>query len=144
MAMRRNSSSTLVNRGRLLAGLALVAVSALTTGFSSCAGTTGPLFVPITITPAEVLLRASLAGRQEAVGLARVDGGDDDHYRASIGYDKAPPANWLVVETAGRNLTLRAKPDGLAIDGYYTATVTVEGRSSGATGSLRVEFSVIR
>jgi hypothetical protein len=122
---------------------ALVAVSLLTSGFSSCAGTTGPLFVPFTITPSEILLRASGTLGLRAIGLARIDGGEaGDRYRATVEYGKNA-AGWLTVEVAGRNLTLRADPRGIE-DGVYVATVTIEELSGGATGSLQVEFTVTR
>jgi len=141
--MQRNFASRHFLRLRLTASLVVSVVSLLTSGFTSCAGTTGPLFAPLTITPREVLLRASLGARQEAVGLARVDGGEGgDQYSVSIDYGRDATAQWLNVEASGRDLTLRANPGGLD-PGVYLATVTVEGQGSGASGLLRVEFTVI-
>ena len=121
----------------------LLLVSLLGTGYSSCAGGTGPLFVPITLTPNLVLLRSSIAARDEAVALARIDHGEPgDSYQTSIEFDKSPPAQWLTIEVLGQDLTLHAKPDGLAL-GTYVAIVTVEGQSSGSKATLRVEFNVI-
>lgn len=141
--MQRSVTSTAEHRRRLTAGILLLAASVLTSGFSSCSGTVGPLFGPLVITPTEVLLRASASVRQEAVALARVDGGEaSDRYQATVEYPRTPPADWLTVEVAGRDLTLRARPDGLA-PGIYAATVIVRASGSGASGDLQVEFTVI-
>ena len=141
--MQRKSVWRFVHRPGLTATLVALAVSFLTSGFTSCAGTTGPLFAPLTMTPRELLLRASLGERQPAVGLARVDGGEGgDQYEASIELGKGGSTRWLTVEIAGRILTLRAEPGGLD-PGLYRATVTVEGIGSGASGVLQVEFTVI-
>ena len=122
--------------------LALGAAVLGTSGYSSCAGTTGPLFAPLVITPAEVLLRSSVGLRQEAVALARVQGGESSDYRSTVEYGK-DGTGWLTVEMSGRDLLLRARPDGLGL-GIRTATVRIEEASSGNAGSLRVEFTVIR
>jgi hypothetical protein len=117
--------------------------SLFTSGYSSCAGTTGPLFAPLTITPRQVLLRSAIEAREEALALARVDGGErEDGFTSSIEYGKDATAAWLEVEVAGRNLTLRATPGGLN-PGVYVATVTVEDPDSGSAGLLRVEYSVV-
>jgi hypothetical protein len=116
----------------------------LTTGYSSCAGTTGPLFVPLTITPNQVLLRSSQALRQEAVALARVDGGEaGDRYTATVEYGKDAGTGWLTIFVSGRELTLRARPDGLEI-GTRVATVVVAEERSGASATLAVEYEVTR
>ena len=136
-----NFLTSVLTRFRLV--LALGAVLLATSGYSSCAGTTGPLFAPLVITPAEVLLRSSLGLRQDAVALARVEGGESsDSYQSTIEYGK-DGTGWLTVEISGRDLVLRAKPDGLD-PGMRTATVRIEEASSGNAGSLRVEFTVIR
>jgi hypothetical protein len=117
-------------------------VSLLGTGYSSCAGGTGPLFVPFTVTPNLVLLRSSLADGGEAVALARIDNGESgDSYHASIEFDKSPPAQWLTIDISGQDLTLHAKPDGLAL-GTFVAIVTLEGQHSGSKATLRVEYNV--
>jgi hypothetical protein len=142
--MLRSRTATFSRRAPLKASLALFALALLTSGFTSCAGTTGPLFAPLVITPTEVLLRASRTSGQEAIGLARVDGGDaGDRYEATIAYGKGPGVEWLTVEVSGRNLTLRARPDGLE-PGLYLADVKIEEPMSGAVGSLHVEFTVLR
>jgi hypothetical protein len=124
--------------------LAFLAVLAGTTGYSSCASTTGPLLAPLTIVPGQVYLRASLENRAEGVALARVDGGEaTDRYSATVQYGKDAGSDWLTVTAQGRELTLRARPDGLA-EGPYLATVTVESDQSDASGTLQVEFSVTR
>jgi hypothetical protein len=125
-----------------LAGLFLLGLLAGgTSGFSSCAGSVGPLLAPLTVTPSEVLLRASPASRTPAVGLARVGGGSSrDRYRAAVDYDRDD--GWLAVEVSGPSLTLRADPAGLP-PGTYFATVIVEADRSEAAGSLRVEFIVL-
>jgi hypothetical protein len=120
----------------------LALVSVLGTGYSSCAGGAGPLLGPLLLTPHQVLLRASLAAKEEAVGLARVDGGEPgDTYEISIEYGKGS-SGWLTVETNGADFTLHASPGGL-VEGVYLAEVSVHGRSSGAGGALQVEFTVI-
>ncbi|MGE0556220.1 MAG: hypothetical protein AB7R55_22555 [Gemmatimonadales bacterium] len=136
---------TTVRRGRRWAiGALLAGVLVLTSGFTSCAGTTGPLLAPMQITPGQLLLRTSLSNRIEAIGLARIDGGEEgDRYTVDVALIKDPPASWLTVDLGGTNLTLRARPDGLE-EGLYLADVTVTGRSSGATAVLHVEFNVIR
>ena len=140
--MRPTFVSTRSRPAWLIPRLALVGLLFLTSGFSSCAETTGPLLLPVHITPTEVLLRASVGGAEEAIALARVDNGDsNDQYRVSIEYEKDPGVAWLAVDVDGRNLTLRAKSLGLE-PRVYRATVSVEGDKSGATASLRVEFTV--
>ncbi|MEZ4587560.1 MAG: hypothetical protein R2909_14275 [Gemmatimonadales bacterium] len=137
-------TNTRVWRGRRWAiGALLAGVLALTSGFTSCAGTTGPLFAPMEITPGELLLRASLSNQVEAIGLARIDGGEEgDRYTVDVALVKNPPASWLTVDLGGTNLTLHARPDGLE-EGLYLADVTVTGRSSGESAVLHVEFTVI-
>lgn len=129
-------------RGRSLAVMAIAAVAIGTSGFSSCAGTTGPLFAPLSITPNEVLLRASAASQLEAIGLARIEGGENgDRYAASIQYVKDAGAEWLTVEVAGRMITLRADPAGIP-RGVYTASVIVEAEAADVSGAFTVEFEV--
>jgi len=125
-------------------GALLAAVGVLTSGFTSCGGTTGPLFAPLQITPHEMLLRASATDRIEAIGLARIDGGEEgDRYTVEVVLLKDPGVSWLTVDLGGVNLTLHARPDDLA-PGLYFADVTVTGRSSGAAAVLHVEFNVLK
>jgi hypothetical protein len=130
-------------RARAYWTLLALAAATLTTGYSSCAGTTGPLLVPLTVTPSEVLLRVSISAGQDAIGLARVDGGDvNNRFEAAISYGKSPPVEWLTVQVSGRDLTLRASPQGLA-EGTYVATLTVTEVDTGATATARLELAVI-
>ena len=126
----------------LCAVIVLLAITGGTSGFSSCAGATGPLFAPLVITPSQVLLRTSV-GSGEAVGLARVDGiSSSEKLLIGINFGKGPDVRWLSVEVVGRSLTLHASP--AEVDpGVYSATVTVEVERSGATGNLQVEFTVL-
>jgi len=128
---------------RLTTILACLAVSLFASGYTSCAGTTGPLLGPrLSITPSEVLLRASLATKQEAIALARVDGAaSGDRFTPSIEYGRGA-SSWLTVEVSGNDLTLRANPGGTE-PATYRATVTVQENRSGDTASLQVEFTVI-
>lgn len=129
---------------RLASTLALLGSALALSGYSSCAGATGPLAVPLFITPKEVLLRASSNDGLRAVGLARVDGGETgDRYTATVTYFKSPPTSWLTVIVSGRNLTLQANPAGLD-PATYIGTVTIEGPTSEGTATLRVEFTVTR
>lgn len=132
-----------IRSGRPLAILALLATALATSGFSSCAGSVGPLLVnELSITPNEVLLRSSVSTGQEAIGLAKVDGSSSgERLNLSFDYGKDAGVHWLTVEVAGRILTLHANPAGLA-EGVYLATVTIEAEGSGASGHLRVEFTV--
>jgi hypothetical protein len=124
-------------------GVACLALAIFASGYSSCAGTTGPLFAPLDITPREVLLRASLSARQPAIGLARLgSSGGGERYEASIDYGRSVDTGWLTAEISGRILTLRADPGGLK-EGIHFATVAVEETRSGAAGSLTVEFTVL-
>lgn len=140
--MARSMASIGIRPGRLAAGLALAAAALGSSGFSSCAGSTGPLVTPaFEIVPEEVLLRASVASGRKAVGLARIEGDGSERYRVTVEYDRGG-AGWLQVDPAGRDLRLEADPAGLA-QGIHLARVVVEGDRSGSTASLRVEFSVI-
>ena len=139
--VRVSSRTSSLARFRVVVALSAVLLG--TSGYSSCAGTTGPLFAPLILTPTEVLLRSSIGNRQEAVALARVEGGDaGNSYQSAIEYGR-DGSGWLTVEISGRDLVLRARPDGLD-PGLVTATVRVEEVSSGQAGSLRVEFQVTR
>lgn len=145
MATLRRRFSTLLCPSRLAAVVAVLGLTVLTSGYSSCAGATGPLLVPLVVTPTEVLLRSSVASGNAAVGLARVDGGGtNEEYEITVEYGKVPPVPWLIVQVDGRNLTLRASPSGLDADATYIANVTIDGVNSGASGTLRVEFGVTK
>ncbi len=140
--MFRTAVARLLPPFRVTATLTLLASALLTSGFSSCAGGTGPLFAPLSITPQEILLRSSLAAGQEAVGLARVESGEPgERFGATVEYVKDPGVDWLSVQVVGRNLTLRARPGGLG-SSVYRARVIVEASPSGASGSIDVEFIV--
>jgi hypothetical protein len=126
----------------LVSTLLVLVVSTLTTGYSSCAGTTGPLRVRISVTPTEVLLRTSIASGREAIGLARIEGGEaGDRFRATVSYQTMPAPNWLTVVMAERDLTLSANPTDLS-PGLYLASVVIEEPTSMASATLRVEFTV--
>lgn len=141
--MRRRLFHLPPRTGPWLATLALLAATVLTSGFSSCTGSVGPLLVnELFITPNEVLLRSSASTGQEAVGLAKVDGvASGERFSLTFDYGKDADIKWLSVDVTGRLLTLRANPAGLPA-GVYLATVTVEAESSGAAGNVRVEFTV--
>jgi hypothetical protein len=101
-------------RTRLIPTLTLVALVVGTTGYSSCAGSMGPLLVPITVTPGQVLLRAPAGSPAPAVALARVDGGEEsDRYVATVAYGKNA-SDWLEVTVSRRELTLRASAEAIA------------------------------
>jgi len=142
-ASRRLETGSSLSR-RWAIGALLAGVCVLTSGFTSCAGTTGPLLAPLIITPHEILLRASATDRIEAIGLARIDGGEEgDSYTVEVTLLKDPGVSWLTVDLGGVNLTVHARPDGLS-EGLYLADVTITGRSSGAKAVLHVEFNVIK
>ncbi|MFN0177974.1 MAG: hypothetical protein ACKVZ0_04175 [Gemmatimonadales bacterium] len=141
--MSRVTLPVLAPHRRWSIGLVLSGVLLLTSGFSSCAGTTGPLTKPaFEITPDLVLLRASLAANADAISLARIDGGTRrGRYEATVEYLTRDGSGWLTVEMAGSDLTLRAAPGGLA-PGIFLAKVTIADPREGSSASLRVEFQV--
>lgn len=144
VVMSRALLAVLAHPHRWSIGLVLSAVLLLTSGFSSCAGTTGPLFAPMQITPGVVLLRASIETKADAIGLARIDGGTGrDRYQATVEYLTKDGSGWLTVEFAGNDVTLRATPGGLA-PGVFLAKVTIDDPREGASGTLQVEFQVTR
>jgi hypothetical protein len=142
IVMSRAFASIVAHRHRWSMGLLLAAGVLLTSGFSSCAGATGPLLAPLQITPNVVLLRASIEAKADAIGLARIDGGSGrDRYQATVEYLTKDGSGWLTVEFAGNDVTLRAAPGGLA-PGIFIAKVTIDDTREGTAGTLQVEFQV--